>query len=152
MSNVDVMPLVEFFYNFFERYNHADLIFLYLLLQVLFFFGIFKYNQGLSLSALDSSNRAWHDHLFLKPLYTVFFVFLHIVVCGFYVIFFAFCYWGLIQWIPDLWEFLFSKIIEVPEFNSKLAIGDGIVLISIAYFFNYSVNRNLEIDNTSDRG
>jgi hypothetical protein len=151
MTDVDVMPFVKFIYYFFDRYNLADLIFLYLLLQVFFFFGIFKYNEGLSLSALDSSNRAWHDQLFLKPLYTIVFVFLHIFVSGFYVIFFAICYWGLIQWIPDIWKFLFLKLIEVPEFNSALVIGDGIVLISVAHYFNYSVNRNLEIDSLNNR-
>ena len=146
MDEDDGMSLVGFAFWFFERYNLTDIIFFYLLLQIVFLFSNFKINESFDLDSLNASNRSWNDQLLIKPLTTVVYICFYLFFATFYVILFAFCYWGIIQWIPDVWNFLFSTIIKTPEFNSKLAIKDGIILVLISYLLNYSVNRNLEIN------
>jgi hypothetical protein len=145
-SDDDGMSWVEFSFWFFERYNLTDIIFLYLILQIVFLLSTFKFNESFNLYQLDASNRSWNDQLLIKPLATVFFICLFLFFALFYVSFLAFCYWGIIQWIPDVWQFLFSTTIKTAEFNSKLAIKDGILLFVISYLLSYATNRNLEVN------
>lgn len=142
----DGMSWIEFAFWFFERYNLTDIIFFYLLLQIIFLLSTFKFSESFDLHQLDASNYSWVDQLIIKPLVTVVFACLFLLFALFYVSIIAVCYWGVMQWIPDLWEILFSTKIAKPEFNLKLATKDGIVLFVISYLLSYSVNRNLEIN------
>jgi hypothetical protein len=146
MEDDEGMSLVGFAIWFFERYNLTDIIFLYLLLQVVFLFCTFKFDEIFNLNQLNSKRRSFKDQLIIKPIINIFFICIFLFVATFYVIFFSFCYWGIIHWAPEIWNFLFSTTIKTPEFNSKLAIQDGIVLVVISYLLGYSANRNLEIN------
>lgn len=145
MEDDEGMSLVDLGFWFFERYNFADIIFLYLILQVLFLFSTFKLSESFNLP-LNSTSNSWKDQLLIKPIFTVAFICLFLIFALLYVSFFAFCYWAIIQWIPDVCELIFSTKINVPEFNSKVAIKDGIVLFIISYLLGYAANRNLDIN------
>lgn len=139
------MSLVDAGFWFFERYNLADIIFLYLILQIVFLFSTFKFSESFNLD-LDAKDRSWKYQLLIKPMTVVVFICLFLLFSAFYVSIFAFCYWGAIQLIPEIWELLFSKKINVPEFNFSLVIKDGVILFMISYLLGYSANRNLEIN------
>lgn len=139
------MSLVDAGFWFFERYNLADIIFLYLILQIVFLFSTFKFSESFNLD-LDAKDRSWKYQLLIKPMTVVIFIFFFLLFSAFYVSIFAFCYWGAIQLIPEIWELIFSKKINVPEFNFSLVIKDGVILFMISYLLGYSANRNLEIN------
>lgn len=145
MDDDEGLSLVDVGFWFFEQYNLTDIIFLYLILQIVFLFSSFKFSESFNLE-LDSKNRSWKYQLLIKPITVVVFICIVLFMAAFYVNILALCYWGIIQWIPYVFEFLFSIKIKTPELNSKLVIRDGVILFIISYLLGYSVNRNSEIN------
>ena len=135
--------IVDVALSFFERYNISEILFFYIILQFLlqsrfknndFFDGLFS-ELGYPSLALQ----------LFKPFFLVFFICLILLFVGFYVLIMAVCFYGLIQWAPDIWLILSSKEIMPPHFNLSLATKDGTILLIIAYLICYSSHRNKDI-------
>jgi hypothetical protein len=140
--------IVDVAFAFFERYSISEILFFYIILQFLlqsrfknndFFDGLFS-ELGYPSLALQ----------LFKPFFLVFFICLILLFVGFYVLIMAFCFYGLIQWVPDIWLILSSKKIILPHFNLSLATKDGAILLIIAYLICYSSHRNKDIQLRND--
>jgi hypothetical protein len=139
----DGATVVDLAFTFFERYSVSEITFFYTILQLLLL-SRFKNNDFFDGLLIESSYPSLALQLF-KPFLLVFFICLILLFTGFYVLIMAFCFYGLIQWAPDIWIILFSKEIVTPHFNVNVATRDGTILLIIAYLICYSSNRNKDI-------
>jgi hypothetical protein len=141
----DGATVVDLAFAFFERYSVTEIAFFYIILQFLLLSG-FKNNDFFDnfLSESNYPNPSLALQLF-KPFLLALLICLILLFVGFYVLIMAFCFYGLIQWAPDIWFILSSKEIIPPYFNVSLAARDGSILLIISYLFCYSSRRNEDI-------
>jgi hypothetical protein len=147
----DGTTIVDLAFMFFERYNISEIVFFYIILQLLLLSRFEKNDlfDGL-LDKLDYPFPLLTSQFFFKPFFLVFCICLWLLFGGLCVLFLAFGFYGLIQWAPDIWLILFSKEITPPRFNVFLATKDGIILLIISYLFCYSSHRNNDIQLQND--
>jgi hypothetical protein len=141
----DGATLVDIAFAFFERYSISEIAFLYIILQLLL---LSRFKNNDFFDGLLSESNYPHPSLALqlfKPFLLVFFICLILLFVGCYVLIMAFCFYGLIQWTPDIWFILSSKEIIPPNFNVSLAARDGSILLIISYLLCYSSHRNKDI-------
>lgn len=144
----DGATVVDLVFTFFERYSISEILFFYIILQFLLL-SRFKNNDFFDGLFSELGYPSLALQLF-KPFLLVFFICLILLFVGCYVLIMAFCFYGLIQWVPDIWFILSSKEIIPPYFNIGLAAKDGTILLIIAYLICYSSHRNKDIGLKND--